>query len=499
MRTAARFQAFQPNGSNLNFEFVEDRVNSWIATTFCKVEGSYKIAKTGEPARVTRKTEELKDSKLLRVNTLQRHREYQIGTNTFVLEDTDGIHIEIDIGAGNPNGILARPYINVQAPAFYKSLLNETGGWHYRQNADKLFPKVFTVDTDDDVELLARLIEDGRRRLPVYVVSQSDGRELVTGLSNRLKFSATGLAHVCSISEDASWSLSERLGNEWSVYGAAIRLYWPNLDKTDSPFRHKLWTSANFRNLDLSQENSDWKLGKIIARPVIDISSLVPRAKPILSFQRAYREHAFEAVKKATEELRDDSKLAEIYASENDELREENESLRTDNENLSAQLEHLLTSSRSSDAIEEPEDEYTNLKEAIEDVRKISGDHLKFPDQLDDQLSSITEVPTLTHKIRSHLVALYDLARTLKGNKGRIGKDIVQWLEEKGCSCSGESQTRANAGLHTFLIEGVSKEFDLHTKVTDGTSPDKCVRIYFKPADDYSCIEIGMIGSKKLL
>lgn len=91
------------------------------------------------------------------------------------------------------------------------------------------------------------------RRLPVVLVSQAknpalgqngyllDGRELASALA--------GSAHVMVIDWDATYELSRVVGDEWSCFGGAVRIYWPSsIDfEADDPYEHPLYTPQTIR------------------------------------------------------------------------------------------------------------------------------------------------------------------------------------------------------------------------------------------------------------
>lgn len=99
------------------------------------------------------------------------------------------------------------------------------------------------VQSDRDVEELVALLEEPRRTRPVIVISENgDGMRLVD--ADQLASRTAGLAHVMTISEEATWELSHLLGKRLSVYGQGIRTYFPGFDRTDSLFdEHPLATS----------------------------------------------------------------------------------------------------------------------------------------------------------------------------------------------------------------------------------------------------------------
>lgn len=68
-----------------------------------------------------------------------------------------------------------------------------------------------------------------------------DVRELASDLA--------GSAHVMVIDWDVTYEFSRIVGDEWSCFGGAVRIYWPGLFdfETDDPYVHPLYTAQTIR------------------------------------------------------------------------------------------------------------------------------------------------------------------------------------------------------------------------------------------------------------
>ena len=85
-------------------------------------------------------------------------------------------------------------------------------------------------------------LEDAGRRLPIVMVSVGQtGRPLVD--DHRLAGQLSGLAEVVSLDDgEASWELTRQVGQDFSCFNGAVRIYWPGLNtRRDNPFDHRLW------------------------------------------------------------------------------------------------------------------------------------------------------------------------------------------------------------------------------------------------------------------
>ena len=132
--------------------------------------------------------------------------------------------------------------------AFERQLIDEVGLNDGRQLSTGL-----QRITTQQVGELADFLCAPDRWLPVVVVSQAknpalgqngylvDVRELASDLA--------GSAHVMVIDWDVTYEFSRIVGDEWSCFGGAVRIYWPELFdfETDDPYVHPLYTAQTIR------------------------------------------------------------------------------------------------------------------------------------------------------------------------------------------------------------------------------------------------------------
>ena len=98
-------------------------------------------------------------------------------------------------------------------------------------------------------------------------------------------------------------------------------------------------------------------------------------------------------------------------------------------------------------------------------------------------------------KVYDYLKTLAELSRAMKAG---LGKDILSWLRERGVKASGESETilinTTEMRKRRWHDGTARREFDMHLKPADGTSPDRCVRIYFDWSEVSNSIVVGYVG-----
>ena len=100
-------------------------------------------------------------------------------------------------------------------------------------------------------------------------------------------------------------------------------------------------------------------------------------------------------------------------------------------------------------------------------------------------------------KILRYLQVLETMTQKL--NEDTLGMPIRHWLTEQGISVSGESETTGGSAVQMSKRtwddgSGNKKTFSYHLKPNEGTSPDRCVRIYFEYDKASQKTIVGWIG-----
>jgi uncharacterized protein YdcH (DUF465 family) len=148
-------------------------------------------------------------------------------------------------------GLVTRPDVVAGRPGVVRDLVREL-----ELQADGLEMGRALAITASDVGDLTKLIKAPGRRLPVVVLSvDSAGLPFIDAahLTDRL----LGLAHVSQIDSEAASVIASELGQPLSVYGGAIRVYWPRLTGRDDPHRHRLYAGGALAYLGVEGVESD--------------------------------------------------------------------------------------------------------------------------------------------------------------------------------------------------------------------------------------------------
>lgn len=135
--------------------------------------------------------------------------------------------------------------------------------------------------------------------------------------------------------------------------------------------------------------------------------------------------------------------------------------------------------------------------EAIRLAKQRHDGVLVFGAAVDESVRLVAPDAGPPEKIVAYLNALAEL--TKRRRNGPLGSTAVKWLTSKGVVASGESETILNSPKEQLLRtwddgSGARRRFNLHLKPSEGTSPDRCVRIYFDYDENRGTTIIGWIG-----
>lgn len=499
MRSVAKFKLFHEVSETDLYESVRNCIQQWFDTKLEQSnDGHYRIRKDGRLAEGNTSDDLVENSRLFRMRVTEQIEGGKLTSEVSVLANTQGVHFACELGV-IATGV-TRPNVSLRAPRFVQTIASLGSAWRIEDGRDRVFSQPFRVDATNESQFLD-LLRAPERALPVIAISEFDGSAAFPELAQNVAKRVTGIAHVCILDEEASWQLTQDLGKEWSCFNGAIRLYWPGSVPTGSPFRHPLWISDK---LEARFENSaeEWLCNKL-TRTVIEASSYLPTDRAFADFEDRRSTLRIKEAEQRAQSNSDYEILAQIYSEENGVLKARLTALQEAYENSQAELEGLRSAYFRGDAdsllMEEAATEAppSTVAEAVERAHSRFGDQLVFPDDLESQIATLNASAGPPSKIFEHLSALNDLASKLADEDG-LGMSIPIWLRSKNIECSGESETikksKTARDARTFSVSGEQTYCEFHTKPSDGTSPDRCVRIYFDKADSGIRVRIGYIG-----
>ena len=119
-------------------------------------------------------------------------------------------------------------------------ILKQQPGWCVGTSIVPAAPLPAFVGRKSVLPLVSQILS-ATRTLPIIVVSRYDGFLIHPSLAKILAADVCGLGIVADIDDEAAWEMTRKIGKEWSCFNGAIRIYWPNLDRDQSPRSHPLW------------------------------------------------------------------------------------------------------------------------------------------------------------------------------------------------------------------------------------------------------------------
>jgi len=390
-------------------------------------------------------------------------------------------------------------------PKIVKSLVVAPG---LRDYGFSITDEVQRVSTASDVSKLIKLLESESRTRPVIVISENENESFEIDadlLANR----TAGIAHVVTLSKDASWRLSKEIGQSLSVYGGAIRTYERGFDRYSARFRdHRLATAEWIRRRFADPES----LVGLLTRHAIDASVELPdledRLPSFLSFRRSVAEQRLAEAKAGD---KSQGELLSLYETEVKSLQseldtalqiaeesEEKASLyKKGQEDLEAvvyglkqrivSLKTALTASGKKESIEYPND----LSEIDEWVPRYLGDNVQLLGRaIRGARKSVYEDSQLVLKCLMLLGITY--------RNVRLGLASQEELAAESAALGVEvSNTGDRASLmqwrdqYEVLWKRDRRFLDLHVKKGSTHDPRHCLRIYFFWDDELEQVVIG--------
>lgn len=366
------------------------------------------------------------------------------------------------------------------------------------------------VQSDRDADELVALLEEPRRTRPVIVVSENaDGMRLID--ADQLASRTAGLAHVVTISEEASWALSHQVGDRLSVYGQGVRTYSPGFLRNESLFdEHPLATPQwMIRRFPESRAFVSLLSRQAIDASVtgVDLEARLPGFGKVKEWVVARRLEA------ARKEKAPDELQLRLYEESNASLVEALRNREGDLER--ARLGHLQLEEERDEAIRQARNlraRITYLEQAL--TSRSIAENVEYPDDYDELDGWVSQylgerLTLMSRAARAvkksafedvHLVC--DALRLLAGpyRDMRRGESSRSEFEQR---CAELGVEVSPTGDETSLMRwredyevswGKGRRFlDLHLKKGTSREPKNCLRIYFFWDDDAEQVVVGYL------
>jgi hypothetical protein len=345
------------------------------------------------------------------------------------------------------------------------------------------------------------------RNLPVVAVSTHEGNQLTSTFADDLARDLSGVAVVAALDQAAAWEISLEFGREWSCYNGAVRMYWPLRSASSSvnALEHPLWTRERLLSTVDDPKAAASRLRHQLRRQLLALSTYTVSEPALL--MRVFAEAAearLQELRESASSVDDWVNIAEEYARENTVLKVQKRELEEQRSQLQAQVENLSIALQYQ---ESAETEATIAPEAAPLVRSVAdavaaateryADELVFGEDVANSVRSVAQDAGPPDKVYEYLKGLAEMTGLRRGPG--LGKDMLMWLREQGLKASGESETVLNnpAEMQRRTWDdgvGGKRRFEQHLKPSEGTSPDRCVRIYFAYDETVQKAIVGWVG-----
>lgn len=400
--------------------------------------------------------------------------------------------------------------VDPNCPIFLRTIMDD-GPWNTGvTRIPKQVSKYLGASAADG---LADLLWDKGRHLPVVVVSEYDDFTLHPRIEEAISRDLRGLAHVALIDTEAAWRLTEIKGKDWACFWGAVRLYWPMNSLVENPFRHPYWTPDRLRRGNVTTAHAAQRARSTLRRQVFSRSTALREPDLIADIRRSRRQRLIDQAKESAENFDlADSYSAEVTRIEKElsDLREEADELAEDNRELRARLKSANEQiayyegrkPERSDMEDNPDPEsqpqLTSVSAAVDAAMK-ECEHLIFGGDVVSEASRLATDAGPPTKVLEQLRHLDEMARLLGEKKGSLGTTQMQWLRRRNIEVSGENETIQNspsAMQRRTWDDGSGNRlpFEAHLKTSEATSPDRCVRIYYKWVTEERSLVVGSVG-----
>ena len=430
------------------------------------------------------------------------------------------------LSAVSSSTLIAPQRVPARCPRVIRDLMDRKIPWSISGTDPRYSPILYTGKEGGDA--FAAMVKDSHRNLPIVAVSQLDGFHMEPNLPKKLAADLSGLALVGDLDQNCSWRLTEKLGKEWSCFHGAIRVYWPT-SAIPQHWGHPRWLDRDSRTREMSRTERVRKISNQVRNLIFDVSVLtVDRPKTFSTLEQRHRreernerrerarsnfnnqylaeeskelsEIALEDISKLEQRCEDLEREIDHLESLNLELHgtieEQDESLRRFRYSESTGGLHksvIDTDEVAPEAVDPP----GTIFDAVGRAREELGQFLQFGPQVEEGVSRLAQEAGPPYKIFSYLEVFAEYSKLMQ-NGSTTGMVLPRWFRERNCNVGSESNSIANnpreKQKRTWDDGSGARYFDLHMKPTDGTHPDKCVRIYFAWDDISQKVIVGWVG-----
>ena len=499
MRVVAKVQ-FTSTGTS-GRKHAAETIEEWTKKKFVQAEGGdITILRSGAPALFERVDVEAAGFGQTQFTMLEPVTGGSLQTEVRIVATSDRTAVSTVLSLGSDFGV-APLDVALRAPKFIRSVVAGERAWTVGVGGERVLAAYVTA-TETNLDELIRLIEFQHRRLPIVLVSEYDGQTLAGDIHEHIANDLCGLAHVVRIRTEAAWELTKRWGAQWSCYNGAVRIMWPMRGERGDPRAHPLWTMDRLMAYTDDQATALDRLRHAIGRRILEASTYVSDDSALGEFIKAAARASADKARATAAASPDPSKTAyeEQIEAQRKEIDLKDAEILTLTQNVES-LSMALRSMRPTDINTEEEAptqqaEPQSVQEAVAIARRELQDKVEIAGETDADIDSLNSEAGPPEKILRYLRTMGDLADRLA--EGPLGISVPKWLRERGVECSGDSETSKNSGsgknLRNRPVNGRRVDCEFHAKPNEGTSLDRCTRIYFSTSPKAPHVLVGYIG-----
>jgi len=335
--------------------------------------------------------------------------------------------------------------------------------------------------SQSDVARLVQWLENEARERPVILVSRQGGTSEMLVDPRTLAREVAGLAHVRILSSpQASWALTDEIGNSLSVWDGAVRIYFPGFHRTDDTRQHRTWYPRNVGE-GLVPRVRSW-LGSIA-------SSTTPEHPVHVALRTERSARLRDAI-----EAQDTQWIEEEF----DRMAKIEQSYATDVAELKAQITSLERQ------VEDRDDELQALHQNFAEVASAHVTTAEISSSPTGEVTSVSQAMDAIEALTQNPVYAGRVALTAKALES--GRSFASYHRPAEMLRAVQSVLEAGSLYNENLLGeppmeffkrrgfGYAKTPSPHLKVDESTSPDQCLRIYWTEDSEARRWTITSIG-----
>ena len=395
-------------------------------------------------------------------------------------------------------------------PAYVRSII-EADDFTCRKGDESVSKEIKEIDVGEGKFLSERVISDDRF-LPIIVVSRAANDNSYRIDTELLHSKLLGNANVYLLKNEASsQEFNYFAGSDFQCLSGSLRIYMPKVrrDRPSDSYRHRYYSERQL--LENDSVSSEIILGLSRNARTFALNEIIS-IQDIISQNRKFRIHQLFANRKEDQneelallwdeiedldkKLSESENLAQLYETENEELKQENSNLRwkaNQTESLRIENDDLKNRIQSFELLDHLP---SNLSDVVDFMKNAYKDRLFFTDRAiksSREYEHSNDVFRQSWEIfRSMAVVLYKLIF-----EDRPGNLEDAFRNETGfeLAMTEGRQTKKDANLMNLRkVTYKEKEVDITPHIKYGNRHPHLLRIHFYPDMDIQLLVIGHCG-----